>query len=253
MRKRTTIALLTAGVTTGLVAPTAVADTQQGDTEIVSTTVNGGKPIVVGTQATTQFNVTVTATDPSGIDITDAVMYHGSYEAPTSINSPSSKPPCKAIDATTYACTVTFTLGAGWLSNPDAGTWHLSALAYAKDGDHHHDRAAATFNLQRASKLTVNAAPEPVKKGKTLTVTGKLSRANWETHTYRGYTNQPVQLQFRKKTASSYTTVKTVKTDSSGNLKTTVPAAADGYWRWHFAGTSTTPAAKASGDFVDVR
>ena len=48
-------------------------------------------------------------------------------------------------------------------------------------------------NIQRYSKLSVNASPEPVAKGKTITVTGKLTRANWETHDYRGYTNQPVK------------------------------------------------------------
>ncbi len=45
----------------------------------------------------------------------------------------------------------------------------------------------------------------------------------------------------------------TVYTSSTGSLTTTVPAAEDGYWRWNFAGTSTTPAVKATGDFVDVQ
>jgi hypothetical protein len=62
-----------------------------------------------------------------------------------------------------------------------------------------------------------------------------------------------VKLQFRKAGTSTYTTVKTVTSSSTGALKTTVTAATDGYWRWNFAGTSTTPAAKATGDFVDVR
>ncbi len=92
-----------------------------------------------------------------------------------------------------------------------------------------------------------------MKKGKTLTVTGKLSRANWETGTYKGYAGQPVKLQFRKKNSKTYTTVKTVRTNNTGALKTTVKASADGYWRYTFAGTSTTPAVTAAGDFVDVR
>ncbi|MCZ9339341.1 calcium-binding protein, partial [Streptomyces sp. TRM76130] len=90
-------------------------------------------------------------------------------------------------------------------------------------------------------------------KGKTLTVTGKLSRANWEDNKYHGYTNQSVKLQYRKKSSSTYTTVKTIRTNSTGNLKTTVKASADGYYRFAFAGTSTTPAVKAAGDYVDVR
>jgi hypothetical protein len=44
-----------------------------------------------------------------------------------------------------------------------------------------------------------------------------------------------------------------VYTSSTGTLTTTAPASEDGYWRWNFAGTSTTPAVSATGDFVDVQ
>ncbi|GAB7030087.1 hypothetical protein JCM4914_15480 [Streptomyces platensis subsp. malvinus] len=111
---------------------------------------------------------------------------------------------------------------------------------------------AATVKVRRYAKLTANASPEPVKKGKTLAVTGNLTRADWETYKYAGYTGQPVKLQFRKKGTHTYTTVKTVTTGSGGALKTTVKAATDGYWRWSFAGTSTTSTATAPGDYVDV-
>jgi hypothetical protein len=60
----------------------------------------------------------------------------------------------------------------------------------------------ATTKVQRKSQLTANAAPEPVKKGKTRTVTGKLSRANWNTHKYSGYSGQSVKLQYRQKNAN---------------------------------------------------
>ena len=80
-----------------------------------------------------------------------------------------------------------------------------------------------------------------------------VTRANWETRTYAGYSTQPVKLQFRKKGSSTYTTVKTIKTTSTGTLKTTVKATVDGYFRYSFAGTSTTPAVNAAGDYVDVK
>lgn len=47
-------------------------------------------------------------------------------------------------------------------------------------GDWISDRIAE-FKMKRASKLTTDATPEPVAKGATLTMSGKLSRANWET------------------------------------------------------------------------
>jgi hypothetical protein len=92
-----------------------------------------------------------------------------------------------------------------------------------------------------------------VAKGKTITVTGALTRANWDTFKYAGYTNQPVKLQFKKKGSTTYSTVKTVTSSSTGGLKTTVTAASDGYWRYSFAGTSTTPAVTSTSDFVDVQ
>jgi hypothetical protein len=106
--------------------------------------------------------------------------------------------------------------------------------------------------VQRYSKLTVNASPEPVRKNHSVTVTGTLTRANWDTNEYAGYTKQKVALQFRKKGGSTYKTVKTVTTDSHGKLKTTYKATTSGYWRYSFAGTSTTPAVNATGDYVKV-
>ncbi len=70
---------------------------------------------------------------------------------------------------------------------------------------------------------------------------------------YGGYGSQSVKLQFRKKSSSTYTTLKTVKTDSKGNLKTTTTATADGYYRFSFAGNSSTQAVSAAGDLVDVQ
>lgn len=42
-------------------------------------------------------------------------------------------------------------------------------------------------------------------------------------------------------------------TGSGGALRTTVKATTDGYWRWSFAGTSTTANATTTADYVDVR
>jgi hypothetical protein len=175
---------------------------------------------------------------------------------------------CTVTSSTTASCkgNVDIHPADGDLLNSDAGTWSAGAFAIAYNGQ---DPESSTFDpskvgyaeqgglgttkVQRYSKLTVNATPEPVYKGKTLTATGKLTRANWETNTYKGFTNQPVKLQFRKAGTSTYTTIKTVYSDSYGNLKATTTANYDGYWRFSFAGTTTTPAVSATGDYVDVK
>lgn len=161
---------------------------------------------------------------------------------------------CVASSATTSTCSKTFTFEPdSWLTYADAGTWKVGIEVWANDDSRAVRDAYTTVRLQRFSKLTVNASPEPIAAGKSLTVTGRLTRANWDTDTYAGYTAQPVKLQFRKAGTSTYDTLQTVNTSSTGDLKATATASVDGYWRWNFAGTSTTPAVKATGDYVDVQ
>ncbi|MEY9996990.1 hypothetical protein ABIE67_009022 [Streptomyces sp. V4I8] len=137
------------------------------------------------------------------------------------------------------------------VSNAYAGTWHIAAFAYGKDRSRTTVYDYATTKVQRASKLTVNATPEPVEKGKKINITGALARANWDTHAWAGYSGQSVKLQYRPKNSSTCTTLKTLTT-STGKLSTPVTATADGYYRYTFAGTSTTPAATTAGDYIDV-
>ncbi|WP_406459529.1 hypothetical protein OG782_37175 (plasmid) [Streptomyces sp. NBC_00876] len=237
--------------------PGTQGDETTGTTRISHVVVNGGKAVELSDQPQQDFKATFTATDPAGIAGGDMYLYHGSYDAPDGVLYGSWPATCTKVNATTATCEAQFayisprwTLGLNTL----AGTWKLAAWAESANGTGLSDlHAAATVRIQRDANQTVNASPEPVAKGKTITVTGKLARANWETGGYHGYTAQPVRLQFRKSGTTTYTTVKTVKTDSTGNLKTTVKASVDGYWRYSFAGTATTPPATATGDYVDVR
>ncbi len=233
-----------------------------------------GKAYKVGTTNHVAFAVSYTLTHGSDVDITapdfntGPYIYKGSYDTPSNILFGDDPATCTATSSTTANCKGNIDIypAEGDLVNADAGSWSAGALAIAWNGQ---DPSSDTFDagkvgyadqgglgttlIQRYSKLTVNAGPEPIYKGKTLTATGKLSRANWEDNHYHGYTNQPVKLQFRKAGTSTYTTVKTVYSDSYGNLKATTTANYDGYWRFSFAGTSTTPAVNATGDYVDVR
>ncbi|MFH0176391.1 hypothetical protein ACIA6D_13365 [Streptomyces cacaoi] len=244
------------------------------DAKFGNVKINGGKPIVAGTSAKVTAPVTFTVTHGAGVDVTaddtelDLIIYRGAYDDPTNILVGDDWPSCTNTSATVASCKGTIDILPGEeLYNADATTW--KALGYVvdwNDVDPYSDDdidwtkvgyaegdALATTKLQRLSKLTVNAAPEPVKKGKTITVTGSLTRANWDTAKYTGYSGIYAQLQFRKKNSTTYTTVKSVKTTSTGGLKTTVKASVDGYYRWSFVGTTTAPAVKAAGDFIDVK
>ncbi|MFE7927182.1 hypothetical protein ACFU6S_00350 [Streptomyces sp. NPDC057456] len=244
------------------------------DAKFGNVKINSGKPIVAGTSAKVTVPVTFTVTHGADVDVTaddtelDLVIYRGSYSSPANILVGDDWPACTNTSATVASCKGTLDIYPDEdLLNADATTW--KALGYVIDWNdvdpyttddidwtkvgYAEGDALATTKLQRLSRLTVNAAPEPVKKGKTITVTGSLTRANWDSGKYTGYSGVYAQLQFRKKNSTTYTTVKSVKTTSTGGLKTTVKAGVDGYYRWSFAGTTTAPAVKAAGDFIDVK
>ncbi|MEV5985924.1 DUF5707 domain-containing protein [Streptomyces sp. NPDC052051] len=241
------------------VSPSAgksAANETYGDTKISNVVVNGGKAVVFGPTTKKTFTVTFKVTDNSGVDFALAILYHGSTmdKSDNGVVPNEDSATCTKVNATTSNCKQTYTVKANYdLPNAHAGTWKTWAIAQGKDDDYVQKDNAKSFYVQRASQLTVNASPEPVKKGKTITVTGKLSRANWESEKYAGYSAQPVKLQFRKKGSNTYTTIKTIKTNSTGNLKTTVKASTSGYYRYSFAGTTTTPAVNAAGDYIQVK
>ncbi|MEW1832891.1 calcium-binding protein [Streptomyces sp. NPDC088196] len=252
MRIRATVVAVSGALAlSALAVPAAQADGSSGDTKITKVVVDGDNKATVGTSSAKSIKVSVTATDNSGIASADEFELVGpGYGYLTT-----GKPTCVKVNATTSTCSASVLVDpkVDYLVNANAGTWYVEAWVDAKDGDFIWKQKAGSFNFQRASQLSANATPEPVKKGKTITVTGKLTRANWETLKNAGYASQPVKLQFRKKSSSTYTTVKTIKTTSTGALKTTVKATADGYFRYSFAGTTTTPAVNAAGDFIDVK
>ncbi|MEU9332255.1 calcium-binding protein [Streptomyces sp. NPDC048290] len=236
-----------------LAVPAAHADEQFGDTEITGVTVNGGQPVVVGTTART-VTVDITATDPSGLEQINATLYRGTIDAPEVSVAPATA--CGPTTATTTTCSLTFTLtpGTAPATTAQAGTWRVSAYAIAPDSDAVFKDSAATFAVKRSTAVTVDATPEPVRRGRLLTVTGAVRHADWATGGQSGAAaGQPVKLQFRKPGCRDFKTVKTVQTAADGTLNTTVRAFQDGTYRWSYAGSDTTAAALSEGDHVDVR
>jgi len=262
---------------TGLVAPAASAATP--DLVFSNVVVNKGKAVVIGTAATVKVPVTYTLTRPADLTI-DYVnnfaavsIYRGSLKSPGNEIEPETAPTCTATATTdttvTEACTETLTIAPQdyLYEAADATTWKAAGFYGKVDQDNDDSDGHISYNygydawgplgsgvqIKRAAKATADASPEPVKKGKTITVTGKLTRADWASGKYVGYASQKTTLQFRAKNATTYTTVKTVTSGTGGALKTTTTASKDGYYRYVFAGTTTTGSATAAGDFIDVQ
>jgi hypothetical protein len=121
------------------------------------------------------------------------------------------------------------------------------------DGDYNTVKHAPTLQLRRATRVTTNASPEPIRKGHRLTVKGKVTRANWDTGRYTPYAHHQVDLQFSPVPHGDYVKVKTVTSSASGSLKTTIKATKDGCYRYYSKQTSTSGAKASVGDCVDVR
>jgi hypothetical protein len=112
------------------------------------------------------------------------------------------------------------------------------------------------LTLQRRATFgsTFNASPEPVKKGKKISIKATLARINWtgsKTLKYVGFSGQ-AKVQFKADGDSAYKTVKTVTASSKGKVSTTVKASKSGRWRLVFAGYTTTSSATSASDAVRV-
>jgi hypothetical protein len=249
MHRNTIIAVLAAAAL--FVVAGSVRAEAAGDTTITGVTVNGGQNVVLGTTVAKTFTVTVTATDDSGIKAADFYLYGPA----AGFAGPGGAITCTASSATQSTCSGSFIVDPriDLYDIDQAGTWYVAAQVDANDGDFVTAEQAGSFKLQRYSKLTANASPEPVASGATVTVTGKLTRASWETRNYVGYSGQTVTLQFRQSGSTTYSNVKTATTSSTGGLSTTTTASVDGCWRWSFPGTTTTPAVASTADCVDVQ
>ncbi|MEV6106796.1 calcium-binding protein [Streptomyces sp. NPDC051940] len=238
----------------------------QGNTTFSSVVVNSNKNIAVGTSSAKTFTIVMTITDPDGIDWAYGQIWRAADASnPSPSNTaqvfpdPDTAPDatCVAVTSTTSKCTQTITILPHdsqyyYLRNSMAGTWYTSVMMGDKLGNTVQNHFYKTVKVQRYAKVTVNASPEPVYKGKTLTVTGKLTRASWDSFTYLGYGGQWVSLDYRK-SGGSYAKVKGVQSSSTGYLKGYATAYADGYWRYYYKGNTPTSAAAAGGDYVDVR
>ena len=278
MRIGATLAALSGAlVLSAVLVPVALADGDKPyplDVSFSNITINKGKPIVAGTTGALTVPITYTLTHGADVDIaaedffTDVELYYGgSY-----VNSEAGLygddwAHCTAASPTVAHCTQSIVIRpARDLFDATAGKW--KAYAYARElngqdpGSDDYDvtktgsvekEGLAGPSVLRLAKLSVDASPEPVRKGATITVTGRLTRAGWEGAKYAGYGNQAVKLQFRKNGTNTYTTVKTIRTAANGDLKTTVRATVDGFFRYVSATTTTTSDAYAAPDFIDVK
>jgi hypothetical protein len=113
----------------------------------------------------------------------------------------------------------------------------------------------AGFSLRRRTAFragTFNASPEPARRGRPISIKGRLVIADWDNDRYVGARGRAVQVQFASP-SGEYSTVKTVRADRDGWVRTTVTARATGKWRLLYRGNASAGSAKSRGDAVEVR
>jgi hypothetical protein len=131
------------------------------------------------------------------------------------------------------------------------GQWNVSAFAEDNKGNRSTgvSQIRDTFVLKYATKIAkLNAAPEPVTKGQTLTVKGILRQAL--TSGWAPYAGKVVKVQFRKAGTTSWTKVGTAVSGSNGAFAFVTKATAAGDWRAIYKGDTTKTRAVSGIDAV---
>ena len=237
-----------AGFTAVAAAPAGAAE---GGVSFTRVQVNDGKPIVIGVSNEVAVPASFRMATTQAWEYPAVYLYrNGGDELWHAIET------SDCIRVSSGVCdfdeTMYFDPSVWDMRNSEAGAWKVAARVFFKGDGGDTDDEGLTVHVKRNSRLTVNASPEPVAKDKTITVTGKVTRANWETRRYASYGGRLVSLQFKPSGAASYTTVKKVYANSSGDLRTTVKASKTGTWRWVYYGNTTTGPSMSSGDNVVV-
>lgn len=103
----------------------------------------------------------------------------------------------------------------------------------------------------RTGFTKVNAGPEPRKKGKKLTVVGRLHYHNGTA--WRPLAKRKVSIWFRARGTSKWVRKAVVTTNGKGRFRRKFIARKDGYWRAKFAGGPKFFGVTSGSDYVDVR
>ncbi|MBA9002281.1 hypothetical protein [Thermomonospora cellulosilytica] len=131
--------------------------------------------------------------------------------------------------------------GGGPFGNASTYTQDAESIGWADYVDVRYRTRVSSFN----------ASPEPVTKGRPITVQGRLDRlvgSSW-----KALTGASVTVYFKPNGSTTWTAKATVKTGSTGWFKKSFTASKDGTWMVKYNGSSANLGVQGPGDYVDVR
>ncbi|GAA0236696.1 hypothetical protein GCM10009527_036550 [Actinomadura nitritigenes] len=135
----------------------------------------------------------------------------------------------------------------------DTGRYTARVVAYDRSGKKLATREESWYEKFDTAVGSFNAAPEPVRKGGTLTVSGRLYRLNDRATGYTSYPGKTMRIYFRPKGAKTWTYMGSAKTAGDGRFRKGFKASRDGTWRAYFPGTSHCDKQASRDDYVDVK
>jgi hypothetical protein len=144
-------------------------------------------------------------------------------------------------------------LGTGCPGRDELGKSIVRVTAYDSSGKalgHKDEYFYQKFNTTISG---LNAAPEPVRKGKTISVSGRLLRLDYSPKVgYYSYSGKTIRIYFRTKGGTTWSYVGSTTTHSDGRFKKGFTAKQDGHWRAYFSGTGWHDKQTSPSDYVNV-
>lgn len=104
----------------------------------------------------------------------------------------------------------------------------------------------------RTAVSSFDAGPEPVRRGKTLTVSGVLKRSSNGT-AFKAWSGQLVYVYYCPAGSKTWTYWGSVKTGRYGKFRLSFKAAKDATWKAAYKGDADNLRAESATDYVDVR
>ncbi|MFE1380174.1 hypothetical protein ACFW6S_14660 [Streptomyces sp. NPDC058740] len=242
-------------VTRAFAGPGAQTTLKAGTLTVGTVVVNNARPITPRLSDPMPYEARFTVSGATSALKAGLTFRHGTYTAPDGLLDTGEATCTKRATGTVHDCVARFELAAEHLGlNRLAGTWSVDAWAHSANGGLHQGPVGGQVTFKRSTSLTITATPQPVTRGGTLTVSGRLSGAAWEYGAPTGLAGQKVELQFRKAgTGTTWSTVAAGRTGSTGVVTLRRAAWSDGAWRLHYAGSTSTVGSYSWADNVDVR
>ncbi|MFD5329222.1 hypothetical protein [Streptomyces sp. NPDC127092] len=249
---------VTQTVTRAFGGPGTQTALKAGSISVSGAVVNDAKPITPTLTGEETYTARFTVDAPGGLGAAGLHFFHGPYTNPDGLLSVFPGRCTKRATGTVHDCVAEFHMNAATYIglNKLAGTWSIAAWAHSADGASvYQGPVAGQVSFKRASTFALNSvAPQPVSRGGTLTVTGRLTGAPWEYGAATALAGQQVQLRFKMYGANTtWSVVATGVTDANGAVTIKRTAWNDGHWRLVYPGSAAAPWAGSAWDWVDVR